>query len=272
MNELTRPTESETAAAPWTAQAYCGYCGAALDQHFYFCLSCATPFKAVETVVTPHMPRRLTDGERIERTVPQVKTVFWTYFTVVVGAAVLGLPLYFIERMDLVITLQTLAMFITTCVLAVRYWPSLSVQLRRPGFLSLAAWIGLVALGPMLAINYGYHHLIERALPEQESMFEELHGQLGLGFMIAFFCVMPAIVEEIGFRGLLQHWLHIAVRPLVAIVLASALFTVMHFSVISAPYLFAVGVLLGWTRWKTGSLYPSMLIHFLHNFVVVVWF
>jgi membrane protease YdiL (CAAX protease family) len=27
-----------------------------------------------------------------------------------------------------------------------------------------------------------------------------------------------------------------------------------------------------WTRWRTGSLYPSILIHFLHNLVVVTVF
>ena len=54
--------------------------------------------------------------------------------------------------------------------------------------------------------------------------------------------------------------------------LASALFTMLHFSVISAPYLFAVGMLLGWTKYRTGSLYPSILLHFLHNYVVVEFF
>jgi membrane protease YdiL (CAAX protease family) len=43
----------------------------------------------------------------------------------------------------------------------------------------------------------------------------------------------------------------------------------MHFSIISFPYLFCVGMLLGWTKLKTGSLYPSMLIHFLHNLAVI---
>jgi membrane protease YdiL (CAAX protease family) len=53
------------------------------------------------------------------------------------------------------------------------------------------------------------------------------------------------------------------------VIVASALFAGMHFSVISFPYLFLVGMLLGWTKWKTQSLYPSMLIHFLHNLIVI---
>ena len=55
-------------------------------------------------------------------------------------------------------------------------------------------------------------------------------------------------------------------------VVASALFAALHFSVLSFPYLFAVGMALGWVKWKTGSLYPPMLMHFLHNYVVVAYF
>ena len=39
----------------------------------------------------------------------------------------------------------------------------------------------------------------------------------------------------------------------------------------SFPYLFAAGWLLGWMKWKTGSLFPSMVVHFLHNFAVIPW-
>jgi membrane protease YdiL (CAAX protease family) len=83
---------------------------------------------------------------------------------------------------------------------------------------------------------------------------------------------LPAVIEEIAFRGLVQHWLHAAISPFRAMVLASALFTALHFSVLSAPYLFALGMVLGWAKWKTGSLYPSMLIHLVHNLVVLEFF
>ena len=90
--------------------------------------------------------------------------------------------------------------------------------------------------------------------------------------MIVLFCLFPAVVEEIAFRGLVQHWLQTAISPLKAMLPASALFTALHFSVLGAPYLFMVGMLLGWAKWKTGSLYPSMVIHFLHNLVVIEYF
>ena len=63
-----------------------------------------------------------------------------------------------------------------------------------------------------------------------------------------------------------------AVAPRTAITLSAGLFALMHFSVLSAPYLFLVGLLLGWARWRTGSLYPSMVAHFVHNLVVLETF
>ncbi len=50
------------------------------------------------------------------------------------------------------------------------------------------------------------------------------------------------------------------------------MFAALHFSVISFFYLFTVGMLLATVRRRTGSLYPGMLIHFLHNLVVITLF
>ncbi|WP_172682755.1 CPBP family intramembrane glutamic endopeptidase [Verrucomicrobium spinosum] len=84
-------------------------------------------------------------------------------------------------------------------------------------------------------------------------------------------CVMPAIFEEIGFRGLVQTWLMRVIGPWKAVALSAALFSAIHFSVLSSPYLFLVGALLAWTRWKSGLLFPGILLHFLHN-LAVLWY
>jgi len=141
-------------------------------------------------------------------------------------------------------------------------------------FIALMGLLGLLALVPLLAINYTYHGWLLRELGAKSRWLPGRLRQLGLGEpgLIFFLCVFPAVLEEISFRGLVQHWLQIAVRPVRAIVLASCLFTVLHFSILSAPYIFAVGMVLGWVKWKTGSLYPGILIHFIHNLIVVEFF
>ena len=85
-------------------------------------------------------------------------------------------------------------------------------------------------------------------------------------------CIIPAIFEEIAFRGLLQRWLMAAFSHKKALALTAALFSLLHFSIVSFPYLFMLGLLFGYIKWKTESLYPVIILHFIHNFIVVFFF
>lgn len=263
---------SEDAVVVSEPPQFCEYCGARLNPHFYFCLRCATPYKSLEAVITPSRPIRLTDGQLIERKAPHVQRVFWTYFAVVVASAVIALFAFPEDRRHVGLLFQSAALLATTCVFAVVHWPALAVQLRRVGFLRPAAWLSLLALAPLLTINYVYHrwlHDVVRVPSASERLRELGLDGASLIFVVA---VLPAVTEEIAFRGLVQHWLQTAIKPMRALVLASALFMAMHFSLLSAPYMFAMGMVLGYSKLKTGSLYPSMLVHFLHNYIVLEYF
>ena len=279
MDELAR---SEPQLPQQTSPAqYCRYCGARLAGGLYFCLSCATPYQDVEMVLSPMVPVRLTAETLIARKAPRVWTLFFTYLGVcIVGAVGWALISHArggedpAEHMGTYLIVLSALMFITTCVFSAIYWRSLVVQLKQIGFLHWAAYAALAALAPLLTVNYFYHRwLSELAGLDADSMGAQLR-QLGLSreALIFLVCVMPAVMEEIAFRGLVQQWLQTAIKPWQAIVLASALFMALHFSVLSAPYLFCVGMLLGWAKWKTGSLYPSILTHLIHNFVVLEYF
>ena len=73
-------------------------------------------------------------------------------------------------------------------------------------------------------------------------------------------------------RGVL--W--IALRPIVSsavtIVSTASLFAFLHGLnggfVLELPHRFVMGLCLGWLRAKTGSLWPCVLAHFLHNGIV----
>lgn len=252
---------------------FCEYCGAPLNPMLYFCPSCATPFKAVERVIPPHRPRRLAGEELVMMKAPQVWTVFWVYAVELLFLALIGSALYYggVESTWALWALSSAVLFITTCILGGIYWRSLRVQLANPGFLHWSAWAGVALLAPMLLINVGYHAFLESIWfgEDLESFGEMLTEEGRFGLALVLICVMPAITEEVAFRGLIQHWLQVAIKPWYAIGLASALFAAAHFSVASFPTLFLVGALLGWVRYRSGSLYPCMLIHFLHNFAVI---
>jgi len=249
----------------------CPYCKAPLNKALYFCEACGTPYQD-ERHVLPRVPApHLTEGELVRLKAPRATKLFWLYFALVLGTAFISELVFEEERADLAFLFQTGAMFGVTAILTALHWGTLYPQLSRFGFMCRQAWLALAVLIPLLVLNFSYHSLISQLdgviLAEPwESMREHGFDWTTILFGLAVF---PAVTEEIAFRGLLQQWLEGALKPWRAILLTAALFTVLHFSVLSAPYLFLLGILLGWVKWQTGSLYPAMVVHFIHNAVAI---
>lgn len=189
-----------------------------------------------------------------------------------------SLFVFFLFREDnpaLSLFVMDTVIFVVTAIFATIYWRTLVAQFRILGFNKPAAWLCLTLLVPALLVNFGISLMFQYLLQDMEipDYLQEIRDSgVSEATLIFSFCVLPAVTEEIAFRGLVQHWLHLALRPWRAILLASAIFAGIHFDVVFFPYFLGVGVLLGYSKWKTGSLYPAMLIHFLHNLVVIELF
>ncbi len=256
-----------------SSKIFCAYCGMPVKARFYFCTNCAAPYQSPDAVVPGVAPLQLTEGELIVSNAPHVLPVFWTYFIVVISAAVIGSAAFSKDRPDLRLFFESIAITLTTGFFVAFHWRALVPQFKRIGFNSKHAWLALALLFPALGLNFAWHKMITYLVPEAHDSMKSLRDlHLSKITLTTLFCIFPAITEEIAFRGLVQHWLVSAIAPMRALLIASALFMALHFSVLSAPYLLLVGMLLGWAKLKTGSLYPSMLIHFLHNFIVISFF
>jgi len=273
-HDLQPTSTASSAIAGAQEPEYCPYCRAPLSAFYYFCLACGTPYKSLASVITPARPRSLSDEELVRLKTPQVATLFWTYLAVIIGVGLSTFILFREDRPDLHLFINEIAILMTTCAFGWFYRRSLLVQLQNIGFDQPAAYVALAALVPLLLLNYGYHAFFIKVLHAHGAdSFDKLRDAgVTDGSLIVTFCLFPAILEEIAYRGLMQHWLQTAIAPWKALVVASFLFAATHLAILSLPYLFLVGLLLGWTKQRTGSLYPSMLIHFLHNFVVIEFF
>src|SRR5262249_23702149 len=82
---------------------------------------------------------------------------------------------------------------------------------------------------------------------------------------------IPAFFEEAFFRGFLFAAFRSRTTPAVAVVATALAFGFFHWISLSpfAAERFVsstlVGLVLGWLRWRTGSLLPGILVHILHN-------
>ena len=83
-------------------------------------------------------------------------------------------------------------------------------------------------------------------------------------------CVQPAIFEELAFRGIVLPCLQTVLSTRDAVLVSALLFMTIHLSAPGIPYLFLVGLVLGYARVRTGTIVPGMLLHFLYNLLCVL--
>ena len=109
-------------------------------------------------------------------------------------------------------------------------------------------------------------------VPELEPGADLLASGWGSVSLVLLFCVQPAIFEELAFRGVILAALAHVMKSREAVVVSALMFMTLHLMVFSFPHLLVMGVLYGWLRVRSGSLYPSMLAHFFHNLIWVLAF
>jgi len=96
-----------------------------------------------------------------------------------------------------------------------------------------------------------------------------MHHPLGIVAIV----IMAPLVEELLFRGAIQgHLLRKWKHPAGAIVLSSLIFGLVHGNWVQAPFAFVTGLALGWMYYRTGSLLPGILMHFVNNGTAVIAF
>ena len=90
-------------------------------------------------------------------------------------------------------------------------------------------------------------------------------------FGIISITIMAPLVEELLFRGAIQgHLLRKGMKPVYAILIASAVFGIVHMNPIQIPFAFAIGMIFGWLYYRTGSVVPGMIGHFINNSIATI--
>lgn len=104
-----------------------------------------------------------------------------------------------------------------------------------------------------------------------EAIFINIDTLPRLMFSLFVIAVLPAVFEEFFFRAGLQNiftrWF---ANPLPAILLTALIFSAIHFSYFGFLVRFALGVILGYVFYYSGSIWTAVVLHFLFNGVQVV--
>lgn len=133
-------------------------------------------------------------------------------------------------------------------------------------------WAVLLALGCIIP-SERLVELLQMEMPEHlEKMFEEVMKE-PVGYIVIG--ILAPFAEEVVFRGAIlrkllgmmsekRHW--------VAIAISAAIFGLIHMNVPQGIHAFLIGLLLGWMYYRTGSILPGILFHWVNNSVAFIMF
>ena len=123
-------------------------------------------------------------------------------------------------------------------------------------------WCGMAAIGVIIPSAW-----MQELLPELPNVAEQ-QFDLILRDRWGYFVVglLAPVCEELVFRGaVLRALLGWARHHWVAIGVSALLFAVAHANPAQMPHAFAVGLLLGWFYYRTHSVVPGVVFHWVNN-------
>lgn len=112
---------------------------------------------------------------------------------------------------------------------------------------------------------------LEEESSKQMAAFLKASTPLDIVVNVFIIALLPAICEELFFRsGLQRIIIHITRNPWAGIVMTAIIFSAFHMQFAGfLPRMF-LGIVLGAFYWFSGSIYTSMIAHFVNNAVQVI--
>jgi sodium transport system permease protein len=147
---------------------------------------------------------------------------------------------------------------------------------RSPKQTLLLHWprLGTLAAGVLLALSlHPTINLLQTVISRMYPLNAEVALQLdqllnvpgSLATMLLVIAVLPAVCEELAFRGFVLSGLRHVGHKWTAIVISSVFFAATHAIFQQSLVAFALGLVLGFVAIQTGSILPAILFHITHN-------
>lgn len=171
------------------------------------------------------------------------------------------------------VVLSTIVSSLLTILLfALCRWAPFSREyLRSHPWVSLL-WVVLLACGTIIPSEWLLEQLNIQMPEGTEEMFEEILGRPE-GYIVIG--ILAPIAEEMVFRGAILRSLLKAFSPQMhwlPIILSALLFGVVHGNLPQGCHAFVIGLLLGWLYYRTDSIVPGMVFHWVNNSVAYAMF
>jgi membrane protease YdiL (CAAX protease family) len=262
---------------PLVALVECWRCGKMVEEKHPLC-----PYCRARLSTAPPTRSRASRAPALRDTPPLVK-LFWAFAALLALGVIHGWIQHFgVEReaapnrQNIQNHFHTMMFFeavdsvlVLAALLWIRYPPSL---VPPSGLVRILAWVyGGPTLLLLLGLNLGYQKLLQDLLT-LPLINDEIVAANGLSALVWLsYCVQPAVIEELFFRGLALGCLRGTMSIHGAVLVSAIMFGMAHiYNPLGIPYLIFLGVVLGYARIASGGLILPILMHFGHNAAVLL--
>lgn len=153
------------------------------------------------------------------------------------------------------------------CMFLWMRWSELSRHWVRTRPWNVLFWCVLAALGAIIPSVW-----LQEQMPDLPNIVEE---QMSIimkerwGYVVVG--LLAPLGEELVFRGaVLRALLRVRANSWIAIGISAVLFALIHMNPAQMPHAFLIGLLLGWMYYRTDSIVPGVVYHWVNNTVVYV--
>jgi len=144
------------------------------------------------------------------------------------------------------------------------------VAISLPIINALMAWNQTLHLPESMANTEAWMREKEALLTGLTETFMLTSSFGGLIINLLLMAVLPAFGEEFIFRGILMKWFSKSMSIHLAIIISAFIFSAIHIQFLGFFPRFFMGLILGYVFYWSGSLWASILLHFLNNGMTVV--
>ena len=173
-----------------------------------------------------------------------------------------------VDATGLIIT-TALADVTTLVLFLLLKWAEVSRHWVRTRPWTVLFWCVLAAFGAIIPSTY-----LQEMMPELPN-WAERELELIMNNRFGYFVVglMAPLVEELVFRGaILRALLRWKSNPWIGIVISAVMFSAIHMNPAQMPHAFLIGILLGWMYYRTDSIVPGVVYHWVNNTIAYVLF
>jgi membrane protease YdiL (CAAX protease family) len=131
-------------------------------------------------------------------------------------------------------------------------------------------WIAIILAAPAgNVMGVAFFKLLNYVIPVPQAALEQMAALMPKNIptwqIYIFLGLIPGVIEELAFRGLLLHGLRRRFRPVLLPIVVGIIFGLFHFSLFRIGPTGFLGILLTMIALLTGSIFPGMLLHGLNN-------